>query len=103
VVVSNVSSHPDFAKDGGQLVDIAYHVCEPVSCYYRGYVDLDDLLTKVLRYVEDVEARKQDGAKARAVAMEYNWDDIALKWRKVINDTLAAKPKSKSWMRVTTL
>jgi glycosyltransferase involved in cell wall biosynthesis len=87
VVVPDVSSHPDFVGEGGGLlVDIAYHINEPVSSYYRGYPDMDDYLTKLLLLIEDAALRKTLGRAARETAEKYDWDAIAEQWRVLINE-----------------
>lgn len=102
VVVPNISSHPDFVKEGGgMLVDIAYHICEPMSQYYRGYADLDDYLTKLLLLVNDKNLKAQMGKAAREVAMRYDWDDIAERWEELIDNELKGFSPSPDWTRLT--
>jgi len=102
VVVPDVSSHPDFVGEGGgMLVDIAYHINEPVSSYYRGYPDMDEYLTSLLLLVEDGGLRKTLGGAARETALKYDWDGIAAKWEALIDEHIETGKPAKRWHRVT--
>lgn len=104
VVVPDVSSHPDFVDQGGGiLVDIGYDVCETTSGYYRGYPDLDDYLTKLLLVIEDKGLRLSLGRAAREIALKYDWDVIAARWRDLINEHIGGKTVTRRWQKLTTI
>jgi glycosyltransferase involved in cell wall biosynthesis len=104
VVVPDISSHPDFVREGGgMLVDIGYNICEIHSSYYRGYPDLDDYLTKLLLLVDDPGLRRTLGIAGRATALKYDWDKIAESWRTLINKHVGEARATKRWQRLTTV
>lgn len=102
VVVPNISSHPDFVGEGGGLlVDIAHHVNEPVSSYYRGYPDMDEYLTHLLLLIEDASLRKTLGKAARETALKYDWDRVAQQWRDLINEHIKFDGSAKLRIKTT--
>jgi glycosyltransferase involved in cell wall biosynthesis len=104
VVAPDTSSHPDFISEGGgMLVPIAYYINEPVSSYNRGYPDLDSYLTDLLLLIEQDKLRSSLGRAARETAKRYDWDQIAERWRVLINQNLKDHKPAKRWHRVTSV
>jgi len=101
VVAPDISSHPDFVRGAGELVPIAYHVCEITSGYYRGYPDLNAYLTKMIRLLEDPKHRAKVGQACFTRAQDYSWDGICDAWDSLFDKTLSSTPKR--WKRLVTL
>ena len=103
VLTSNVSSHPDFTGEAGHVVPCGHYVCETLSGYYRGYMDLDLGLDALLDLVDNPETRREHGRRAREVALEYDWNKIATRWVSLIDEQVKLAAPGRRWQKTVSV
>jgi len=111
-IIGNHTTSPELVKGRGLLVDID-RVVTGRSLVDQYFIDIDDMVRKMIILYEDEQLRKQFSKKCREFSLKFDWQNIIPRWeslllttkipRQITSRTKPIKPKSPIAMVCSTL
>lgn len=89
---TNYSGHVEVAAAAGEPIRVSTLIPEYGEVVHRAVVDMEDLVLKAHRFVQDEEQRKRLGRAGVVAARDkFSLDIVAQQWSKLINGAFAAR------------
>jgi len=89
-IIGNHTTSPELVKGRGLLVDIDRTITGR-SLVDQYFIDIDDMVRKMIIFYEDEQLRKQFSKECRKFALKFDWQNVMPKWQALLLTTKIPK------------